>query len=74
LQKLTGGGVNNDNYRVVFLGLRQKAEVRERVRHARCVVLPSEWYETFGLSVVESMASGTPVVVSDLGALKEIVR
>ena len=58
----------------MFLGLRQKAEVREMIRHARCVVLPSEWYETFGLAVVEAMSSGTPVVVSDLGALKEIVR
>ena len=74
LAEIGRGGVDNDSYLVVFLGLRQKAEVRERVRHARCVALPSEWYETFGLAVVEAMSSGTPVVVSDLGALKEIVR
>ena len=73
MQKLTGG-VNNDSYLVVFLGLRQKAEVRERVRRARCVVLPSECWEGMPMTVLESMASGTPVVVSDLGALKEIVR
>ena len=38
------------------------------------VVLPSEWWETFGLTVVESMREGTPVVVSNLGALPEIVK
>lgn len=41
---------------------------------AKCVVLPSEWYETFGLTVIEAMSVGTPVVVSDLGALPEIVK
>ena len=74
LAEIDGGRVNNDNYLVVFLGLRQKAEVRERVRHARCVVLPSECWEGMPMTVLESMASGTPVVVSNLGALKEIVR
>ena len=38
-----------------------------------CTVLPSEWWETFGLTVVESMREGTPCVVSDLGALPGLV-
>lgn len=38
---------------------------------ARAVVLPS-LYEGFGLPALEAMASGTPVVVSDRGALPEI--
>jgi glycosyltransferase involved in cell wall biosynthesis len=35
-------------------------------------VLPSE-EEGFGLPVLEAMASGTPVIVSDGGALPEVV-
>ena len=39
---------------------------------AAAVVLPS-LYEGFGLTALEAMASGTPVVVSDRGALREVV-
>lgn len=59
---------------VVFLGLKGSEEVRCLMRESKLIVLPSEWWETFGLTVVESMLDGTPVVVSNLGALCEIVN
>lgn len=40
-------------------------------RQARVVVLPS-LHEGFGLPVVEALAAGTPLVVSDLPALREV--
>lgn len=39
---------------------------------ADCFVFPS-LYEGFGLPVLEAMACGTPVIVSDRGALPEVV-
>ena len=33
---------------------------------------PSLWHETFGLVVAEALSCGTPVIVSDLGALAEV--
>lgn len=41
------------------------AAVVEHLRQARCLVFPSVWYETFGLSVYEALANGVPPVVSD---------
>jgi len=38
-----------------------------------CFISTSEW-EGFGLSVLEAMASGTPVIVRPVGALKELVN
>lgn len=37
------------------------------------VVFPSTWGEPFGLVAAESMAAGVPLVVSDAGALPEVV-
>lgn len=39
---------------------------------ARALILPSH-YEGFGLPVLEAMACGTPAIVSDIPALREVV-
>lgn len=56
-----------------FLGQASKEFVSKAMESCKLLVLPSEWYETFGLVVAEAMARGTPAIVSDLGALPEIV-
>jgi glycosyltransferase involved in cell wall biosynthesis len=49
----------------------EKPELAELYRRAAAVVLPSR-YEGFGVPVLEAMASGTPVVLSDDAALREV--
>jgi glycosyltransferase involved in cell wall biosynthesis len=48
-----------------------RAQLAALYRRAAVVVLPSD-REGFGLPVVEAMACGTPVVVSDIPALREV--
>lgn len=43
-------------------------------RAADVSVMPTESLEGFGLSAVESLASGTPVLVTPVGGLPEVVR
>jgi glycosyltransferase involved in cell wall biosynthesis len=57
--------------RVEFLG--QIDAVEELFAGSAVVVIPSEWDEAFGFVAIEAMACGSAVVVSDAGALPEVV-
>jgi glycosyltransferase involved in cell wall biosynthesis len=59
--------------RVHFGGFVGDEALWELMRGARVVVVPSLWPEAFGLVALEAMSVGTPVIVSDRGALPEIV-
>jgi glycosyltransferase involved in cell wall biosynthesis len=59
---------------VCFLGRLSRDSVLKEMRHAGVVVVPSLWYEGFPMVILEAFASKTPVVVSSLGALAEIVE
>jgi surfactin synthase thioesterase subunit/glycosyltransferase involved in cell wall biosynthesis len=45
--------------------------IDEILSEARILMMPSLWYEGFGLIVMEAMLRGIPVVSSDSGGLKE---
>jgi glycosyltransferase involved in cell wall biosynthesis len=59
---------------VEVLGHRPLGEVLEILGRARFLVMPSIWYETFGRTIIEAYAKGTPVIASRLGAMAELVR
>jgi glycosyltransferase involved in cell wall biosynthesis len=59
--------------RVQLLGHQAPDDVLEMVGESGCLILPSEWYETFGRVAAEAFACGVPVVASRLGAMAEVV-
>jgi glycosyltransferase involved in cell wall biosynthesis len=48
-------------------------EVIERLLTARALVMPSEWYEPFGMVLVEAMSAGLPIVVTTAAGARAIV-
>ena len=58
---------------VAFLGARDQDSLQFYYAAADVLVMPSH-YESFGMVALEAMACGTPVVVSDVGGLQELVK
>ena len=63
-------GIEN---KVYFTGYMDSKQVCKMYKCADVSVFPST-YEPFGIVALEAMLSGTPVVVSDIGGLNEIVE
>ncbi|BAI75564.1 glycosyl transferase group 1 (plasmid) [Azospirillum sp. B510] len=62
------------NPRAELAGWLPPDAVQGEIRRARALVVPSLWYETFGLAAYEALANGVPVIVSDNCAAAEAVR
>ena len=59
---------------VQYLGQMPLDQLMQLMKGARFLIFPSELYENFPLTLAESYACGVPVVASELGAMKEIVK
>ncbi len=48
-------------------------EMSKFYQEALCTLFPISWHEPFGLVMIESMASGTPVIGYNMGSVSEVV-
>lgn len=58
---------------VIFLGLIKQEKLPLYYSAADVCVVPS-YYESFGLVALESLACGTPVVATDVGSARSVIR
>lgn len=59
--------------KIEFLGRVEHWKLGELYAGARATILPSLCYETFGLTVLESLTQATPAIVSRTGAPRELI-
>ncbi len=59
--------------RIQYLGALPLQAVLKLMGSSKCLVFPSEWYETFGRVIIEAFSQGTPVIAANLGAMAELV-
>lgn len=59
---------------IQYVSPQSPEEMAEFYRAARIVVVPSMWYETFGIVAAEALSHGVPVVASRVGALQDTVQ
>ena len=55
------------------IGFLKDKELECIVAEALCVILPSEWYETFGLTIIEAFSAGRPAIGSRIGGIPEVI-
>jgi UDP-glucose:tetrahydrobiopterin glucosyltransferase len=60
--------------RVTHLGLLTHTDLWQLMGRVRGLLCPIAWDEPFGLTPVEAMATGTPVIAFRRGAMDEIIR
>ncbi len=59
---------------IEFEGFQPPEKLPSYYESSLFTIVPSQWYEVFGLSILESFSFGKPVVASGIGAIPEIIE
>lgn len=59
---------------ITYLGSLERAAINRELAECSALLFPSIWYEGLPMTLVEAFAAGTPVIASDLGAMRSLVH
>jgi glycosyltransferase involved in cell wall biosynthesis len=62
------------NDQILYLGYMEQNLLSPYYRKAKALLTPVQWEEPFGLTTIEAMASGTPVISFNRGAAPELIE
>lgn len=72
--KLAGGWRPSFRSNINYIGKIGGQNKINFLKNAKALIFPTAWEEPMGLVVIESLACGVPVIVSDRGAMPELVN
>ncbi len=59
---------------IIFKGKCSREETLENISKSKYLIQPSLLYETFGLTIIEAMSCGVPVIGFDIGTRSEFIE
>jgi len=62
------------NANIHYSGQKDRNEIISSLKKCKALIFPSLWYEGFPITILEAFSTGTPVIASRLGSIKEIVK
>ena len=65
---------DNPNCNIEMRGFIPNKEAKKLIANSRALILPTQWYEGFPMTIVEAFSVGTPVICSDLGNAGSLVE
>lgn len=65
--------VQQNQVNIELRGFVPNIEAQKLIANSKALVLPTQWYEGFPMSIVEAYSVGTPVICSDIGNAGSVV-
>jgi glycosyltransferase involved in cell wall biosynthesis len=59
---------------ITYAGLQTKEQVASLMKECKALVFPSRWYEGMPITIIESFATGTPIIAAQIGAMPEMIQ
>lgn len=66
--------LNGKKHHIGFLGRKTFEEIEQYLKTCLCTIVPSEWYDNFPNTILESFAYKKPVIATNFGSLPELVK
>ena len=66
--------IRENDVNIEMRGFVPNNEALKIIANSKALVLPTQWYEGFPMSIVEAFSVGTPVICSDLGNAGSVVE
>lgn len=81
---IAGTGPEEDNLKIIkadlnlsnvhFLGYLMAEELENEYKNCIATILPSNWFENFPVSIIESFVYGKPVIGANVGGIPEMIE
>ena len=65
---------DHPNCNIEMRGLVSNKEAKKVIANSKVLILPTQWYEGFPMTIVEAFSSGVPVIVGDIGNVGSLIE
>ncbi|MDD3225119.1 MAG: glycosyltransferase family 4 protein [Clostridium sp.] len=65
---------DNNISNIKLLGFMERNEALNIVEQSKAIIVPSQWYEGFPMTIVEAYSMGVPVIGGNIGNLNSIIK